>query len=312
MRQQLEQLEGGRGRREANRCPATAGSGRGGRGRWAPRSAPPASAAACGRARLADELASAQQALKSPVRFVGARRQGARRCRGRAGARSRTLPAPRHFLDRLREQAAPACRERAPRKGARPPRRLCRRRGGARPRRRCGALRPARAPRRIPDARAGAQLLPAVEPVALRPSRPVHEHCSVAQQALRRRTRAHALTDREEAVEPLPPPPAARRLSSPSSGLGSRPAKPRKALGGDERREQDRHADDDERVGEVERRPEAEVEEVGHVPESQPVDQAPRGFRPRAGRGRREARDAAHPTARSRRASTGPPRRRGR
>src|SRR5579864_2945559 len=39
------------------------------------------------------------------------------------------------------------------------------------------------------------------------------------------------------------------------------------ALRGEQRPEQDRDTDDDEAVGEVERRPVPEVEEVGHVPE---------------------------------------------
>ena len=42
-------------------------------------------------------------------------------------------------------------------------------------------------------------------------------------------------------------------------------------LGGHESREQRGDADDDEHVGEVERGPEAKVEEVRHVPEPNPI-----------------------------------------
>src|SRR5262249_48757019 len=41
----------------------------------------------------------------------------------------------------------------------------------------------------------------------------------------------------------------------------------------DEREQQDRDADDDEAVGEVERRPELQIEEVRHVPEPDAVDE---------------------------------------
>src|SRR5688500_635240 len=57
------------------------------------------------------------------------------------------------------------------------------------------------------------------------------------------------------------------------TGLGDRPANARLALGGDKRGEQDGDADDDERVGEVEGGPEAQVEKVGHVAEPESVDE---------------------------------------
>ncbi len=41
----------------------------------------------------------------------------------------------------------------------------------------------------------------------------------------------------------------------------------------DERAEEDGHPDDDERVGEIERWPRDEIEEVRHVPEAYTVDQ---------------------------------------
>jgi hypothetical protein len=46
-----------------------------------------------------------------------------------------------------------------------------------------------------------------------------------------------------------------------------------RAIADDERAEQDRDADDDERVREVERRPRDEVEEVGDVPQPHAVDE---------------------------------------
>src|SRR5437762_3000540 len=57
----------------------------------------------------------------------------------------------------------------------------------------------------------------------------------------------------------------------PAAGCTTRPAG--LAIGRDEGREQDRDADDDEAVRKVERGPEAQVEEVGHVAEPHAVDQ---------------------------------------
>src|SRR5437870_2056152 len=71
-----------------------------------------------------------------------------------------------------------------------------------------------------------------------------------------------------------------RSSRSPAASSGTRrrsvadaPGAARLAVRGDERREQDRDAHDDEAVREVERGPEAQVEEVGHVPEPHAVDQ---------------------------------------
>ena len=100
------------------------------------------------------------------------------------------------------------------------------------------------------------------------------------------------------------PPPAAARLrhAEPTSGSearNDRAARPRprrgrrlsagSRLADQQRDEQDRHADDDEAVREVEGRPVAQVEEVGHVPEPDPVDQV----RGRAADQRGRARPAA-------------------
>ena len=64
------------------------------------------------------------------------------------------------------------------------------------------------------------------------------------------------------------------------SGVGVRnaravsvPTRGARAVGRDEREEEEPDADDDERVREVERRPVVEVEEVGHVAEPEPVDE---------------------------------------
>ena len=56
------------------------------------------------------------------------------------------------------------------------------------------------------------------------------------------------------------------RVGSPAAA-GAAPAE------GQERREEDEDAEDDEAVREVERRPEAEVDEVGHVPEPDAIDE---------------------------------------
>ena len=104
----------------------------------------------------------------------------------------------------------------------------------------------------------------------------------------------------EEAVEPLA---RGRRQERDVSSV-TRAA--RLAVGGDERDEQDRDADHDEAVGEVERRPVAEVEEVGHVPEPDPVEQVRGRCRRSAGRARPAAAGAARPSGRRRRASSRP------
>src|SRR5918911_4448490 len=83
------------------------------------------------------------------------------------------------------------------------------------------------------------------------------------------------------ARDPTDGSPARKRSSrSPAAASGTRrrgvghalPA-PRLAFGEDQRDEQDPDSDDDEAVREVEGRPEAQVEEVRHVPEPHPVDE---------------------------------------
>src|ERR671933_2095753 len=68
------------------------------------------------------------------------------------------------------------------------------------------------------------------------------------------------------------------RLPAAASGtrrrsVGHALAAPPLAVGEDQREEQDPHADHDEAVREVEGRPEAQVEEVGDVPEPDAVDE---------------------------------------
>src|SRR5438552_17472366 len=69
-----------------------------------------------------------------------------------------------------------------------------------------------------------------------------------------------------------------RSSRSPAAASGTRcfthpPRLRRLAVGRDEREEEDRDADDDEAVGEVERGPELEVQEVRHVSEPHAVDE---------------------------------------
>ena len=118
-------------------------------------------------------------------------------------------------------------------------------------------------------------LLAALEPVALRPRAAVDERARL-DRALGRAARAERAS-REEAVEPL-----ARRLGrndehgplterAATSSVPPRLLRP--AVARRQRAEQDRDADHDEAVGEVERRPPAEVDEVGHVAEADAVDE---------------------------------------
>ena len=102
------------------------------------------------------------------------------------------------------------------------------------------------------------QLLAALEPLALRRGAAVDEHACARRQPLGRRARADV----------------ARR----GSGRAARPRRQRgrgcETIGESAAaREEQRDADDDERVREVERGPAAEVEEVGHVPEPDAVDE---------------------------------------
>ena len=110
-------------------------------------------------------------------------------------------------------------------------------------------------------------LLPALEPEALRPRLAVDEHGARRDQALGERARVELGPLGENAVEPRPGVRAQERESG---------AVPRRGLvrsDADERGEQQPDADDDEGVGEIERRPVGEVEEVGDVTEPDPVDQ---------------------------------------
>ena len=76
---------------------------------------------------------------------------------------------------------------------------------------------------------------------------------------------------------------AARKRSSRSpaalSGTRSRVTRTARPVGREERAEQDRDADHDEAVGKVEGRPVAKVDEVGHVPEPDTVDEVGRRCR---------------------------------
>ena len=118
---------------------------------------------------------------------------------------------------------------------------------------------------------------------------------------------APAASSRSAAArEPTSGSPARKRSSrSPAASSGREPVSAERrapaaaagcALAGEQQRdEQDRDADDDEAVGEVERRPVAEVEEVRHVPEPDAVERGSRRCRRSAGRAPPAARDAARP-----------------
>src|SRR5438477_1455524 len=78
------------------------------------------------------------------------------------------------------------------------------------------------------------------------------------------------------AREPISGSPARKRSSrSPaaSSGTRRRATSARHALCREERAEKDGNADDDEAVGEIERRPVTQVDEVGHVTETHAIEQ---------------------------------------
>ena len=118
------------------------------------------------------------------------------------------------------------------------------------------------------------------EPVALRTGRAVHEHPLLRQQTLGGRPRPDFVQAGEKAVQPF----ACRlgrhvelEVSQASSRRAARRSAPdpRLPLRGHEGEEQCGHADDDEGVGEVERRPEAKVEEVRDVTDAEAVDEVP-------------------------------------
>ena len=110
-------------------------------------------------------------------------------------------------------------------------------------------------------------LLPALEPVALRPRLAVDEDGAVGDQPLGERPRADLGPACDGPVEPL----GLRGEKAESGQRCRRPALG--AVAARERAEEGRDADDDEDVGEVERGPEAEVEEVGDVAEPHAVEQ---------------------------------------
>ena len=142
----------------------------------------------------------------------------------------------------------------------------CRRRAGARPRRRSAAARPPRSS--SVGARSGRLELDA-------PPRPPAGGSS----ARRSPSTSAAPSSSSRSAAPREPTSgsAARKRSSrspaASAGTTSLSRQRGRGLAEQERDEQDRDADDDEAVGEVERRPVAQVEEVGDVPEPDPVDQ---------------------------------------
>ena len=107
---------------------------------------------------------------------------------------------------------------------------------------------------------------PPLQPVALRPGLAVDEDCAAGDQPLGERPRAHFRPGGDRAVEAL----GLRGAKSESCQLGGAGAslgRPRQGLrrGGD--------ADDDEDVGEVERGPVTQVEEIRHVAEPDAVDE---------------------------------------
>ena len=196
-----------------------------------------------------------------------ARRRAGPTCRGRGGGRCPRATGP----GRRDARPASSLRERA-RRGARAPgarrrRRACRRPAGARPRRRWRT-----APRR---ARARAADRPRPPRRARRRrsrwrlgrGRPVDEHLAGVDQALGPSARAQRL--RQEAVQPLP----GRRggdvkISHAASSSGASAAW---ALL--DHVEQRQHAERDRDVGDVERRPQRQVDEVGHGAAAHAVDQ---------------------------------------
>ena len=179
-------------------------------------------------------------------------------CLGRAGERSPVGPRPRPRR-RARGGRARACRSRAHRRGGRRARRACRRRADARPPTPTGMLHLLGREslvlgqldldllaRRRPDGSSRRR-----SPSTRDRRRPSSRSARAAGRDLR--------TLGEDAVEPRP------RVASQGRESGSVPSARARAVGGHEGQEEERHADDDERVGEVERRPVREVEEVGDV-----------------------------------------------
>ena len=109
-----------------------------------------------------------------------------------------------------------------------------------------------------------------LEAVALLACRSVDRHRSVDEEPLGKRPRPDLGSRRERAVEARPCVVVSDREAKRRHRV---PMDPVRAIAEDERAEEDRDADDDEGVREVERRPRDEVEEVGHVPEPDAVDE---------------------------------------
>ena len=230
------------------------------------------------RARLADDerdvlarrargVARAAAAARTPP-ATGRRRAGPT-CRGRGGGRSRPVLLPARGSrsgERLRERAARV-----------PGRRVHDDAGGlvddeemlvlVRDRELGQGDRRLRGGR---SRRLDRDLLAAHELVALRPGLAVHEHGAGLEQPLGSR----------HAIRPRAAPARWRSSRSPAASGGTtsrfsawdcRASRPRFSLGEDERGEQDADADHDAAVRDVEGRPVAEVEEVGHEAEPHAV-----------------------------------------
>ena len=152
---------------------------------------------------LALDLARPQRGLQ---RARGPRSERAsdaagRRCRGRAGARSRRARGHRR-PPRGRRAPARACRRGARAPGARRRRPACRPRAGARPPRRSRTARGGHVGRRRRRRRLDADHLAAAQRVALGPRRAVDEHAARRRSAAAPRAREPAWLG-EEDVEPL-------------------------------------------------------------------------------------------------------------
>ena len=236
------------------RCRASAASGRGGRGRSAPRCGRSASAGGRGRARGTRARARARRTRRcsARVRLLGcARRRAAPTCRGRAGGRS---PAARSSPPAM-PCASSAVHERA---GRWPGAGMDDEPGGLVDHEQVLVLvgdAERERPRGSSALRLGApcsnsSVLPAREPMALRARVAVDEHRARRRSAARRPRASRLGRDRQEAVEP-------RRRPRRQERVGGASDAPRRGSRSDaeQRDEQDHDADHDEAVGEVERRP---------------------------------------------------------
>ena len=125
--------------------------------------------------------------------------------------------------------------------------------------------------------------------------------------ALRRRARADVGARRGSGRAARPR--ASQDVDRAATSSGRRGAGGLRRSASDERNEQDHDADDDEAVGEVERGPPAEVEEVGHVPEPDAVGEVREAAADQQAERRRQHRV---PRARAREEHDHPARRRSR